>query len=43
MGGNVELLVLGSLEVLGSELHEEGAPVEPLLGGNPMESAFGRR
>jgi hypothetical protein len=37
VGSNVELLVLGAFEVLGSELHQEGAPVEPLLRGEPME------
>ena len=37
VGCNVELLVLGAFEVLGSELHQEGAPVEPLLRGDPME------
>jgi hypothetical protein len=35
----VELLVLGPLEVLGAELDQEGAPVEPLLRGDPMEPA----
>jgi hypothetical protein len=29
----VELPVPGALEVLGSELHQVGAPVEPLLRG----------
>jgi hypothetical protein len=39
VGSNVELLVLGPLEVLGAELDQEGAPVEPLLRGDPMEPA----
>jgi hypothetical protein len=35
----VELLVLGPFEVLGTELHQEGAHMEPLLHGDPMEPA----
>lgn len=39
MGGDEELLGLGPLEVLGAELDEEGAPVQPLLRGDAMEPA----
>ena len=40
MGGDEELLVLGAPEVFGAELDEEGAPVQPLLRGDPMEPAI---
>jgi hypothetical protein len=38
-GRNVELLVLGPFEVLRTELHQEGAHMDPLLRGDPMEPA----
>ena len=42
VGGDEELLVLGAPEVFGAELDEEGAPVQPLLRGDPMEPAIQR-